>query len=154
LDRHRNVIRLRGERFGHEVVGGDYIGVAALGSRVVASLPDEGCLIGDVALPRLRAGLAVRTVLYTTGWSDMGDLPSYLGSNMKWLADHGAGPSYRGPGAWVGPGVTLEQCVVGAGAHVDGTGRVSRSVVWPGARVSAPFSNAIAHGQGHVVGVD
>lgn len=154
LDRNRNVVRLRGERFGQEVEGGDYIGVAALGSRVVASLPDEGCLVGDVALPWLRQGRTVRTAAHAAGWSDIGDLRSYLESNLSWLGEHAArGGSWCGPGASVGAGVSLEQCVIGAGARIGGTGLVSRSVVWPGARVFAPFSNAIAHGHGQIVRV-
>ena len=154
LDARRNVVRLRGERFGEEASAGDYIGVAALGRRVVASLPDEGCLIGDVALPRLRQGRVVSTVAHTSGWTDIGDLEGYLRANLSWLADQRCrGGSWMGPAARVDTGVRLEQAVVGSGAHVGGRGVVSRSVVWPGANASAPLDRAIVTAQGHVVRV-
>jgi mannose-1-phosphate guanylyltransferase len=154
LDGRGDVVRLRGERFGTEISGGDYIGVAALGRGVVASLPDEGCLIGDVALPRLRQGLGISTVAHTSGWTDIGDLRSYLDANLAWLAEQRCrGGSWLGPAARVDPGVQLDRSVVGAGARICGRGVVSQSVVWPGATASAPLARSIVTTQGDVVAV-
>jgi mannose-1-phosphate guanylyltransferase len=155
LDRGRNVVRLRGERFGTEISGGDYIGVAALGRGVVAALPDKGCLIGDVALPRLRQGLGVSTVAHTSGWTDIGDLRSYLDANLAWLASQRcSGGSWLGPAARADPGVRLDHSVVGAGARIRGSGVVSQSVVWPGAKASPPLVRSIVTTGGDVVRVD
>ncbi len=52
LDAAGHVVRLRGEFFGEEVSGGDYVGIAGIGPRTLANLPDKGCLIGDVAVAR------------------------------------------------------------------------------------------------------
>jgi mannose-1-phosphate guanylyltransferase len=144
------VVRLRGERFGEEVAGGDYIGVAALGARCLAGLPDTGCLIGDWALPELRAGGRVEAVTAPGGWSDSGDLAAYLALNFAWLAERGL-PAFRGDGASMAPGVTLTTSVVGAGARVDGSGLLDQVVVWPGAHATAPLARAVVTSGGRVV---
>lgn len=134
------VVRLRGEVFGEEHAGGDYVGVAALGARCLAGLPSEGCLIGDWALPELRAGRPIETVAVPGGFSDAGDPAAYLALNLAWL---GGEPVYLGVDAAVDAGVSLETCVIGAGARVVGAGRVRRVVAWPGAVVQAPLEDAI-----------
>lgn len=134
------VARLRGEVFGEERAGGDYVGVAALGARCLAGLPSEGCLIGDWALPELRAGRPVDTVAVPGGFADAGDPAAYLELNLAWL---GGRPAYLGAGAELAAAVSLEACVIGAGARVVGAGRVRRVVAWPGAVVHAPLEDAI-----------
>ena len=101
VDAARRIVRLRGERFGEETSGGDYIGVCALGADVLVELPERGCLIGDVALPRLRSGRAVGFVPITGAWSDAGDLRSYVAANLAWLAA-------RGIDSWVADGAEVE----------------------------------------------
>ena len=71
-------MRLRGECFGVEASGGDYVGVAALGADVLADLPEQGCLVADVALPRLRRDSKVRTVAVAGRWIDIGSLDAVV----------------------------------------------------------------------------
>lgn len=152
VTRDGRVARLRGERFGDEASGGDYVGVAALGARCLESLPAEGCLIGDWALPELRAGRAVEVVPVAGGFSDAGDPAAYLELNLDWLRRTGA-PAFVGEGAAVAAGVSLVDCVIGAGARVEGAGELRRVVAWPGARIRAPLSDAVVTRQGLVVRV-
>jgi len=142
------VVRLRGRSFGHEVCGGDYIGIAALGARCLASLPERGCLIQDWAIPELAAGGHIDALRTTAPWSDLGRLEDYVRANWDWL---GARVQVVGAGAIVSERVKLERSVIGAGAHVVGEGVLSECVVWPGARVTAPLSRAVVTGSGAVV---
>jgi mannose-1-phosphate guanylyltransferase len=145
------VVRLRGERFGVEAEGGDYIGVCALGSDVVEAMPEVGCLVGDVFLPALRRGKAIATVAHRSGWSDIGSPACYLAANLDWLrAQHGSG-SWVGADAIISPEAPLERCVIGRGARVDGCGPLVRCVVWPGARAVGPLSDAIVADDATVV---
>jgi mannose-1-phosphate guanylyltransferase len=151
LDDEARVVRLRGGQFGSETRGGDYIGVASLGADVLEALPARGCLIGDVALPRLRSGQVVGAVLVEGGFIDCGHLVSYFEANLAWLEE-------RGERAFVGKdavvdGVELERTVVGAGARVTGSGRLERVVVWPGATARAPLSDMIVTSRGQLVNV-
>jgi mannose-1-phosphate guanylyltransferase len=148
LDAAGHIVRLRGERFAEEARGGDYIGVCALGGDVLAELPERGCLIGDVALPRLRSGGAVGVVPIAGAWSDAGDPRSYLDANLAWLAA-------QGMKEWVAAGAEVEgelhSSIVGAGARVLGSGTVTRSVVWPGAVARAPLVDAIVTTRGRTL---
>jgi mannose-1-phosphate guanylyltransferase len=149
-----SVVRLRGERFGVETASGDYLCAMGLGERVLDELPEEGCLIGDVALPLLRRGAPVRSVLGTPNWSAPGDsITSYLDANLAWLAGRGEGAetSWAGEDAQVGGEVELVSSIVGAGADVRGAGRLERVVVWPGAQVFAPLRDAVVTRSGLVV---
>ncbi len=138
------VVRLRGETFGREVSGGDYVGLWGASASALQRLPSPGCLIGDYCLSRLRDGKSVRTLPYARRWYDIGSPRSYLEANLEWLARSGdSQASHLGPDARVGPGVELDRCVVGAGARVQGDGRLSRCVVWPGAVATAPQQDSI-----------
>jgi mannose-1-phosphate guanylyltransferase len=150
LDAQGHVVRLRGERFGTEQRGGDYVGVLALGASVIASLPERGCLFGDVALPLLRAGGSVRSVPLSGPWTDAGDPRSLLAANLGWLSARGLA-AYRGPGAQVGEGVELRDAVIGAGARVHGRGLVERSLICPGASAVAPLHDVIVAPSGRVI---
>ena len=153
LDAQGHVVRLRGEQFGTELSGGDYVGVLALGARVLASLPDRGCLFADVALPLLRAGGTVRSVTVSTPWTDAGDPRSLLAANLAWLAARRLG-SFQGQGAEIAPEVELRDALIGAGARVHGRGRFERCVVCPGASARAPLSDAIVAPSGRVIAVN
>lgn len=145
------IVRLRGERFGVEAWGADYLGVMALGGEAVEQLPDQGCLVADVALPLLRSGRGLSAIEVTNAFWSLGDsLSDYLNANQSWLVARG-GESFCGEGARVVGGVTLERSVIGAGAEVTGTGAVERSVIWPGARARAPLSDAVVTTSGLVV---
>lgn len=156
LDGAGNVVRLRGERFGDEALGGDYLGICALPPESVASLPERGCLIGDHVLPRLRAGSGVRALRVSPPyWFDLGQLPSYLDANLAWLARQAGadGSGHRASGVVVDDGVRLSRCVLGRGVRVHGTGELRRVVAWPGASVRAPLHDAVVTSRGVVVPV-
>lgn len=163
-----SVVRLRGRSFGVEACGADYVGVAALGSRCLATLPERGCLVGDWALPELERGGQIATVSLEGEWLDVGCLRAYREANLAWLDElvepirgwfdpverNGrltAEGSWVGPGARVDPRVSLERSVVGAGAVVEGAGVLSGCVVWPGARARAPLRDAVVTSGGRVV---
>lgn len=155
MDGEGNVVRLRGRKFGHEVQAGDYIGVMALGPGVVAGLPEQGCLMADVALPALAAGRKVATVKSLAPWTDLGDLASYVNANFRWLDDSGAGAaSWVAPGVTVPPGVEVERSLLGAGARLSGRGALREVIAWPGAPVAAPLTRAVVLGSGRVVPFD
>lgn len=146
------VVRLRGERFGAELSGGDYIGLCALGERGLRGLPDAGCLVQDFALPLLRRGELVRTEPFPFRvWLPGDDLTGYLNANLAWLSERCSGESRIGAGARIGAGVELGGSLVGAGAELTGSGRVEHSLVFPGARGVAPLSRAIVTRAGRVV---
>ncbi len=152
LDERGAVVRLRGERFGVEAFGGDYVGVAAIGARVLEQLPARGCLVGDVALPLLRAGERIPTVPLHGDWIDIGSVGAYRRANSEWLEHRGgAGASWVSASATVDPGVTLVASIVGDGAVVRGSGEMARTIVWPGAHAVAPLSDAIVTTSGRVV---
>jgi mannose-1-phosphate guanylyltransferase len=160
MDEEGNVVRLRGRTFGHEVQSGDYVGVMALGPRVVATLPERGCLMADVALPHLAAGGKVATLPSPTHWTDLGDLASYVAANFLWLDGRGAPPG-GGLGtavrAWIAPGVSvpagleIERCLIGASVRLGGSGQLTEVIAWPGAPVVAPLSRAVVLSSGRVV---
>jgi mannose-1-phosphate guanylyltransferase len=143
LGAHDEIVRLRGERFGAEACGADYLGVMALGAEAFEQLPEKGCLVGDVALPLLRHGAALSAVEVTSPFWSLGDsIADYLDANRAWLEARG-GESYRGEGARVANGVEVVDTVLGAGAEVTGKGAVERSVIWPGALARAPLADAV-----------
>lgn len=151
------VVRLRGETFGVEQHGADYIGVAALGADCLAQLPEQGCLIGDYCLPRLRAGGRIEALCRAVQWNDIGNLASYVESNLRWLSSWqtwqnlGSDGSYWGKGAYVEKDVQVLGCIVGAHARVTGGGALRRCVVWPGATVAGPLCDAVVTSSGRVI---
>jgi len=135
------IVRLRKETVGTgEISGGDFLGIHVVGEALRTRLPTEGCLVGDVYLPALRAGQTLRAF-------DIGTLADFEAANFAWLRAKGKGSlrsgSFVSEDATVSPGVTLEGCIVGAGARIDGTGLVERCIVWPGARVAAPCASMV-----------
>ena len=143
LDDEGRVVRLRGERFGLETSGGDFLGVQVIGPELRRTLPGTGCLVADVALPLLRHGGRIDTFLYRGEWDDIGQPASLLRANLRWL-------EARGLQAWSAAGTTieararLERSLVGEGAAVAGAGVVRECVVFPGARLDAPASRVLA----------
>jgi mannose-1-phosphate guanylyltransferase len=137
------VVRLRGQSFGEEAAGGDYVCTMGIGAALLARLPNEGCLIGDVALPLLRSGGTVVAIEAAAELTAPGDsLPDYLAANLAWLAARGLS-SFVAPSAEVASGVAQSRAIVGAGARVVGAGALERVVVWPGAEAKAPLADAV-----------
>ncbi|MEZ4374638.1 MAG: sugar phosphate nucleotidyltransferase [Polyangiaceae bacterium] len=146
LGERSDVVRLRGECFGEEVRGADYVGIATLSAQILERLPEQGCLIGDVALPWLREGRSIETLELGGTWSDLGNLERYLAANLEWLGER---DHWLGTGAQVAPEVRLAKSIVGAGARVLGEGVLEGCVVWPGAVATAPASQTV-FGRGFV----
>jgi mannose-1-phosphate guanylyltransferase len=147
------VVRLRGERFGEELEGGDYACTLGIGADALAALPGSGCLIGDVALPLARRGGPLVTLRVESELLEPGDSPvAYHAANLAWLARRGNGP-YLAADARMASGVELVDSIVGQAASVEGQGQLERVVVWPGARVRAPLADAIVTTRGVIVPV-
>ncbi|MDI1478788.1 sugar phosphate nucleotidyltransferase [Polyangium sp. y55x31] len=145
-----SVVRLRGERFGEEVRGADFVGVQIVGERARARLPAEGCLVGDVYLPAMREGARVASFAIDGGFSDLGTATTYLEENLRWIAAHG---SFVGRDVHVEPAVSVATSVLGDGVTVRGRGEVRDVVAWPGATFEAPLARAIVLGSGTIVRV-
>lgn len=140
LDDAGHIVRLRDQRFGEETRSADFCGVQIIGAKLRAELPEPGCLVGDGYIPALAAGGLLRGAPLLQRFDDIGTPSAYLEANLRWL---GTRPSWRHGSAEVADGVTLERTLVGAGAVVTGSGALTRCVVWPGARATAPLSDAI-----------
>ena len=141
------VVRLRGERFGEETRGGDFLGIHVLGVALRGRLPERGCLVGDLYLPALREGQRLATFAVPGAWDDIGTIAAYLAANARWLSRAGLA-SWVGEGARVDSGIDLTGSIVGAGAMVRGTGALTRSVIWPGACAGAPLDGAVVTARG------
>lgn len=140
LGRDGRVVRLRGLSLGDELASADFVGAQTISASLVERLPREGCLVGDVYLPLLRQGEALATYEHGGGFDDVGTPSAYLAANLAWLGERRA---FVHASATVGPEVTLDRCVVLAGARVDGAGALEGVVVWPGAHARAPLSRAV-----------
>ena len=155
MDEAGAIVRLRGQVFGRETRSGDYVGVQALGPGVLVSLPERGCLFGDVALPHLAAGHKVWTVSSTAPWTDLGDLSAYVAANFAWLASRQLPTvSWLAPNVAMPPDVTVERCLIGVGAKISGRGALTEVIAWPGATVVAPLSRAVVLSSGLLVPFD
>jgi len=103
----------------------------------------------------LASGGKVATLPAPTLWTDLGDLPSYVAANFRWLDGAApAGGSWLAGGVSVPAGVHVERCLLGAGAQLSGNGRLTEVIAWPGAPVQAPLSRAVVLGSGRVVPFD
>jgi mannose-1-phosphate guanylyltransferase len=137
------LVRLRGERFGVESRGGDFIGVQVLAPSLRDRLPRDGCLVADAYLPALRGGDTVAVAWHDGVWADIGTPRALLDANLAWLQGRGL-DAWAHPTAVVDPAVCLRGAVVCAGARVRGQGDLSRALVMPGATVAAPAVDVIA----------
>ncbi len=146
------VTRLRHGRYGQELFSADFVGIQVLSDRARASLPPQGCLVGDVLMPALDAGEDVRVAHLVQRWTDIGSPSAYLRANLSWLSERQMA-AYRAPTASVGPRVQLSRAVVGAGAEVSGEGTLLRSVVWPGGKAQAPLVDTVVLADGRTVSV-
>ncbi len=145
LDARGRVVRLRRESFGEETIGADFIGVHVVGRAIRASLPERGCLVGDVYIPALRRGAHVGTHVVSTPFVDVGSIGQYVAANRAWLDRRGE-PSWLGPDAVVR--ARIDGSIVGAGARVEAD--AIGCIVWPGARVSERVEAAVVTPHGIV----
>jgi mannose-1-phosphate guanylyltransferase len=137
LDERGNVVRLRGEVFGREVQGGEYLGIQVMSAEQRNALPREGCLVEGVALPLLRRGGKIATFAHVGPWDDVGQPAALMRANLRWLERRGLA-AWAAPDAEVETGIRLERAIVGAGGRVRGNGRLYESIIFPGAEVIAP----------------
>ena len=144
-----DIVRLRGERFGVELFGGDFMGAHVVSERLRMRLPRQGCMAGDVYLPALRRGARLATYRHNEGFSDIGTVAAYLDANQRWLRAQSK-ESYAGPNATIASEVSLARSVVGAGARVSGKGSLIECVVWPGAHAVAPLRRSVVTERGVV----
>jgi mannose-1-phosphate guanylyltransferase len=142
VDGAGRIVRLRRERVADEVQGGEFVPVHVLGGALRQTLPERGCLIGDVYIPALRAGATLRAFTHEGSWHDVGSLESYLAANLAWL-DARRLASWVGDNAQVARTVALDRTVVGGGASASGTGTLTRCVLWPGSAATAPLADAV-----------
>lgn len=140
IDARGYVTRLRGEttRPG-EIAGGEFLGVHLVGGDL--DLPAEGCLVGDVYLPALRAGRTLGTLDHAGVFHDVGTIAAYVEANHEWLRRTGAS-HYQGKGATIAPFVSVRGSVIGAGAEI--LADCERAIVWPRTRVTTKLVEAIA----------
>ena len=143
VSRDGRIARLRGETFLEEASGADYLGVMVLAERGRGLLPREGCLVGDVLMPRLRAGESVGVAWHEGDWVDIGTPQEFLRANLLWLRNRGL-LAWCAPDAVVGPSVALRESVVASGGAVEGEGEVRSCVVLPGAVLRAPARRVVA----------
>lgn len=145
LDEDGRIVRLRREAIADERAGADFIGVHVVGGGLRSSLPEHGCLVGDVYIPALRAGARLAAHRVATPFVDVGSLAAYVGANRAWLAA-------RGVRSWIAPSArvsaSVDGSIVGAGAIVAAD--ALRSVVWPGAHVREPVADAVVTPHGAV----
>ena len=145
-----NVVRLRGQVFGAEVTGADYMGIAVFGSRAIETLPIRGCIIADWAIPKLRKSEAIRVVFDHTDWIDIGEIGTYANANWRWLRTRNL-EFWVSPGAQVHAGANLDEVIVGGGASIEVAGSFRRVIVWPGARVTSAMNNCVVVADGEAV---
>jgi NDP-sugar pyrophosphorylase family protein len=149
---------------------GDFMfgGVHVTRPSVVARLPDgEACMVRQGYLPWLRAGAPVAAFEQSTGYFAEHSTPArYLESNLALLRGAplghpppGRGASGRfaraadavlrepvqiGEGATIGAGAVVgPEVVVGRGAVIAPGARLTRTVVWAGARAEGTLHDAI-----------
>jgi mannose-1-phosphate guanylyltransferase len=139
VDAAGRVVRLRGERFGDEACGGEFLGIHALGEELRAACPEVGCIVGDVYLPALRRGTRIDAFMTDAPFVDIGTVGQYLAANRAWLSER-ALASWAAPDAAVS--ASIDGSVIGTEARVDAP--ALRSVVWGGVRVGAPLEDGIA----------
>lgn len=142
LDHADRIVRLREESFAPgEVRGADFLGIHVIGASLRAKLPERGCLIGDLYLPRGHVGAELVAFVTDAPFVDVGSLRGYLEANFAWLKARGERDHVRGATA---PGVQIgDDVIVPEDARIEGEGLVERVVVWPGATAHAPLSDAV-----------
>lgn len=155
FDEQGRIVRLRRRALGPESSGGNYMGILAMRPDCFPYLPERGCLIGDLAMRLMERPKGIAAIAQGGQWYDIGDLGAYLDANLRWLNQQRPTKlSWVHPLAEIGPDVSLRGSIVGSGAHISGTGMIERVVVWPGARCTAPLSDAIVTPRAGVVSVN
>ncbi len=122
------IVRLRKESVAPEAWSGNFLGIHRISGSARKSLPKQGCLIGDVYIPAMRAGERLTAVRTDEPFVDVGSIDQYLLANRRWL---GARKSWAHPTATIAG--SIDGAVSGACAKIDADW--TNCVVWPGAHV-------------------
>ena len=137
-----------------------YTGVSLFDARVLASLPERGCLIREGYARWLERGERIMAYVEAALFRDVGmSLGHYHEANLALASGRerwpGIEPDERGvlcaSDVRVGERVQLRESVVGAGARIDDGIELERCVVWPGAHVSESRRAAILLPDGRVI---
>ena len=147
VDTTGRLVRIRGEHFGDELHGGDFIGIQWITNSLRSRLPSEGCLVGDTYLPALRNGDWIGVCWHGGQWDDIGSPSGLLQANLRWL-DRQRMEQWVHPTAQVAPRVQLQRCIISEHAHVQGEGVIESCVVLACAWMRAPERGAIIYGNG------
>lgn len=148
----RRVTRFIDRRDEPNAPGYRFLGVAAFARDALAELdivPPAG--LGESVLRPLAERGVLRAHVHRGYWADVGTFESYLNTSVDLLTTNasllptslpGALREIDGGRAYVGAGAEVEErslgpgAIVLAGASVDATARLERSIVLPGERVS------------------
>ncbi len=131
IDDHGKIVRLRKETTADgEIRGGFFLGVHLLGEALRETLPEVGCLIGDVYLPALRRGAHLHALSFNDEFLDIGTPATYLDANLAWLASKKIS-TWTSPGASVATAIDVRHSLIGSGARLTGSGMLDSCVVWP-----------------------
>lgn len=136
------IVRLRTTSYGHELAGGDFLGIHVVSAAFRARTPRSGGLIEDVYLPAMADGAVVRAFPTRAPFHDVGTRAGYAAANAAWLTARRLA-AWVHPTATVAPGVEVLGSIVGAGASVAGRAALARCVVWPGAKATAPLAGSV-----------
>lgn len=129
-----------------------FTGVQVMSARAWKQLPSEGCAVRDGYVKWLRAGAVIAASVQDGEFRDVGtSLQAYHEANMAvlrgafaWSGIHpDAASNVIASSASLGPGASLEECVVGARATVAPGARLRRSIVWPGVSVGSSGNSQI-----------
>ncbi len=124
-----------------------FTGIYVIDPAIAPDLPENGCIVRHTLRRLLARGDTVAGFVDRGLWHDVGTIVSYLDVNFGLLDGTIEFPGTEKPvdlklvsasaemarGVEVGP-----YTIVGAGARVDGVGKLERVIVWDGARVSLP----------------
>jgi NDP-sugar pyrophosphorylase family protein len=130
-----------------------FAGVHVLQPEVLSRLPEQGCIVRQFYRQLLDAGAPVGGYVDPGPWLELGTPRDYLDGNLALATgqvrlSYLSEPSEPAAGQWIaadvqlgGAGLLHGPCVVGAGASVRAP--VDHVVVWPGATVDRPLSEAV-----------
>jgi mannose-1-phosphate guanylyltransferase len=152
VDESDRIVRLRGEVFGAEQCGADFVGIQIITSHGRDRLPAQGCLVGDVYLPLLREGRTLAVSWHNGAWDDIGSPKALVGANLRWLERERL-EQWVDPSAFVEDRVQVIRSVVCANARVVGQGTLRECLVLAGSTAQAPAAKVIVYGQGQVIPV-
>ena len=128
-----------------------FTGVYVVSAALADDLPIAGCVVRHTLRRLMARGERVSAIVDGGPWFDLGTPRSYAETQFAILRGELALPGgQRCKGPMIGRGVAVgeaevigDEVCLGRDAIVTGTGPIARSIVWDGATVLAPCTNAI-----------